>query len=94
MFGTLVLQIPNQSGQPSTTGIVLELPDFSQVSFILRSFSKQNKTCISYIIYTVWTGFQQVDPDVFAALPKELQEELCSAYRNKENAQAQSAAGQ
>ncbi|KAI7808932.1 putative DNA repair protein REV1, partial [Triplophysa rosa] len=63
MLGTLILQIPNQSGQPSTTGIVLELPDFSQV-----------------------------DPDVFAALPKELQEELCSAYRNKKNAQAQSAA--
>ncbi|KAA0715849.1 DNA repair protein REV1 [Triplophysa tibetana] len=63
MVGTLILQIPNQSGQPSTTGIVLELPDFSQV-----------------------------DPDVFAALPKELQEELCSAYRNKENALAQSAA--
>lgn len=63
MLGTLVLQIPNQSGQPSTTGIVLELPDFSQV-----------------------------DPDVFAALPKELQDELFSAYRNKENAQAQGAA--
>lgn len=60
MLGTLVLQLPNQPGQPCTTGIVLELPDFSQV-----------------------------DPDVFAALPKELQEELCSAYRNKGNAQAQ-----
>nr|XP_019956276.1 PREDICTED: DNA repair protein REV1 [Paralichthys olivaceus] len=46
--GTLVLQIPNQ---PDTPGIVLELPNFSQV-----------------------------DPDVFAALPKELQEELKSAY--------------
>ncbi|KAG7503852.1 DNA repair protein REV1 [Solea senegalensis] len=46
--GTLVLQIPNQ---PDSPGIVLELPNFSQV-----------------------------DPDVFAALPKELQEELKSAY--------------
>lgn len=59
-LGTLVLQLPNQPGQPCTTGIILELPDFSQV-----------------------------DPDVFAALPRELQEELCSAYRNKGNAQAQ-----
>ncbi|KAI2660588.1 DNA repair protein REV1 [Labeo rohita] len=57
-LGTLVLQLPNQPGQPCTTGIILELPDFSEV-----------------------------DPDVFAALPKELQEELCSAYRNKGNAQ-------
>ncbi|XP_067299768.1 DNA repair protein REV1 [Pseudorasbora parva] len=57
---SLVLQIPNQPGQPCTTGIILELPDFSQV-----------------------------DPEVFAALPRELQEELCSAYRNKGNAQAQ-----
>uniref|UniRef100_A0A8C1L325 DNA repair protein REV1 n=1 Tax=Cyprinus carpio TaxID=7962 RepID=A0A8C1L325_CYPCA len=58
-LGTLVLQLPHQPGQPCTTGIILELPDFSQV-----------------------------DPDVFAALPRELQEELCSAYRNKRNAQA------
>uniref|UniRef100_A0A8C7UTP0 DNA repair protein REV1 n=1 Tax=Oncorhynchus mykiss TaxID=8022 RepID=A0A8C7UTP0_ONCMY len=29
--GTLVLQIPNQPGQPGSTGIILELPDFSQV---------------------------------------------------------------
>lgn len=40
--------------------------------------------CSAYYLY-----FLQVDPDVFAALPKELQEELCSAYRNKGNAQAQ-----
>ncbi|XP_016388955.1 DNA repair protein REV1 isoform X2 [Sinocyclocheilus rhinocerous] len=58
-LGTLVLQLPDQPGQPCTTGFILELPDFSQV-----------------------------DPDVFAALPRELQEELCSAYRNKGNAQA------
>uniref|UniRef100_A0A672QFD5 DNA repair protein REV1 n=1 Tax=Sinocyclocheilus grahami TaxID=75366 RepID=A0A672QFD5_SINGR len=58
-LGTLVLQLPDQPGQPCTTGIILELPDFSQV-----------------------------DPEVFAALPRELQEELCSAYRNKGNAQA------
>lgn len=32
---------------------------------------------------------QQVDPDVFAALPRELQEELRSAYRRRENTQAQ-----
>ncbi|XP_078796223.1 DNA repair protein REV1 isoform X2 [Oryzias latipes] len=55
--GTLVLQIPNQ---PNTPGIVLELPNFSQV-----------------------------DPDVFAALPKELQEELKSAYNRAANVQAQ-----
>ncbi|AWP13347.1 putative DNA repair protein REV1 [Scophthalmus maximus] len=55
--GTLVLQIPNQ---PDSPGIVLELPNFSQV-----------------------------DPDVFAALPKELQDELKSAY-NRTTAQAQS----
>ncbi|XP_040913781.1 DNA repair protein REV1 [Toxotes jaculatrix] len=55
--GTLVLQIPNQ---PDSPGIVLELPNFSQV-----------------------------DPDVFAALPKELQEELKSAY-NRITVQPQS----
>ncbi|XP_013867133.1 DNA repair protein REV1 isoform X2 [Austrofundulus limnaeus] len=55
--GTLVLQIPNQ---PDSPGIVLELPNFSQV-----------------------------DPDVFAALPKELQEELKSAYNRATNIQAQ-----
>ncbi|XP_036814496.1 DNA repair protein REV1 isoform X1 [Oncorhynchus mykiss] len=58
--GTLVLQIPNQPGQPGSTGIILELPDFSQV-----------------------------DPEVFAALPRELQEELRSAYSRRETAQAQ-----
>ncbi|XP_076603356.1 DNA repair protein REV1 isoform X2 [Chaetodon auriga] len=55
--GTLVLQIPNQ---PDSPGIVLELPNFSQV-----------------------------DPDVFAALPKELQEELKSAYNGVTNVQPQ-----
>uniref|UniRef100_A0A667ZFE6 DNA repair protein REV1 n=1 Tax=Myripristis murdjan TaxID=586833 RepID=A0A667ZFE6_9TELE len=59
-LGTLVLQIPNQPGQTGPTGIVLELPHFSQV-----------------------------DPDVFAALPKELQEELRSAYSRIENVQPQ-----
>ncbi|XP_041940094.1 DNA repair protein REV1 [Alosa sapidissima] len=55
--GTLLLQIPNQMG---STGIILALPDFSQV-----------------------------DPEVFAALPKELQDELCSAYNRRESAQPQ-----
>uniref|UniRef100_UPI0037E7D015 DNA repair protein REV1 isoform X2 n=1 Tax=Semicossyphus pulcher TaxID=241346 RepID=UPI0037E7D015 len=55
--GTLLLQIPNQ---PDSPGIVLELPNFSQV-----------------------------DPDVFAALPKELQEELKSAYNSATNVQPQ-----
>ncbi|XP_037542483.1 DNA repair protein REV1 [Nematolebias whitei] len=55
--GTLVLQIPDQ---PDSPGIVLELPNFSQV-----------------------------DPDVFAALPKELQEELMSAYNRATNVQLQ-----
>ncbi|XP_047226675.1 DNA repair protein REV1 isoform X2 [Girardinichthys multiradiatus] len=55
--GTLLLQFPNQ---PDGPGIVLELPNFSQV-----------------------------DPDVFAALPKELQDELKSAYSRANNAQAQ-----
>uniref|UniRef100_A0AAQ5XEA0 DNA repair protein REV1 n=1 Tax=Amphiprion ocellaris TaxID=80972 RepID=A0AAQ5XEA0_AMPOC len=54
---TLLLQIPNQ---PDSPGIVLELPNFSQV-----------------------------DPDVFAALPKELQEELKSAYSCVTNIQPQ-----
>lgn len=53
----LVLQIPNE---PDNPGIVLELPNFSQV-----------------------------DPDVFAALPKELQEELKSAYSRVTNVQPQ-----
>ncbi|XP_047671144.1 DNA repair protein REV1 isoform X2 [Tachysurus fulvidraco] len=55
-----VLLVPDQPGQTVSTGIILELPDFSQV-----------------------------DPDVFAALPKELQEELYSAYRRRQNTQAQ-----
>lgn len=55
--GTLVLQIPNQ---PDSPGIILELPNYSQV-----------------------------DPDVFAALPKELQEELKSAYSRVTNVQPQ-----
>ncbi|XP_032385025.1 DNA repair protein REV1 isoform X2 [Etheostoma spectabile] len=55
--GTLLLQIPNQ---PDSPGIVLELPNFSQV-----------------------------DPDVFAALPKELQDELKSAYNRVTNVQPQ-----
>ncbi|KAM9344124.1 DNA repair protein REV1 [Pholidichthys leucotaenia] len=55
--GALVLQLPNQ---PDSPGIVLELPNFSQV-----------------------------DPDVFAALPKELQEELKLAYSRVTNAQPQ-----
>ncbi|KAI1885367.1 hypothetical protein AGOR_G00219410 [Albula goreensis] len=54
--GTLVLHISDQAGQSGPTGIILELPDFSQV-----------------------------DPEVFAALPVELQEELRSAYRGNEN---------
>uniref|UniRef100_A0A8C4ZFL7 DNA repair protein REV1 n=1 Tax=Gadus morhua TaxID=8049 RepID=A0A8C4ZFL7_GADMO len=58
--GTLLLEIPNQPGHSGPTGIVLELPDFSQV-----------------------------DPDVFAALPRELQDELRSAYHRKQNAQPQ-----
>uniref|UniRef100_A0A8C7KI86 DNA repair protein REV1 n=1 Tax=Oncorhynchus kisutch TaxID=8019 RepID=A0A8C7KI86_ONCKI len=52
----LVLQIPKQSGQTGSTGIILELPDFSQV-----------------------------DLEVFAALPRELQEELRSVYGRREN---------
>nr|XP_033470509.1 DNA repair protein REV1 isoform X1 [Epinephelus lanceolatus] len=55
--GTLLLQIPNQ---PDSPGIVLELPNFSQV-----------------------------DPDVFAALPKELQDELKSAYNRVTNVHPQ-----
>ncbi|XP_028447411.1 DNA repair protein REV1 isoform X2 [Perca flavescens] len=55
--GTLLLQIPNQ---PDSPGIVLELPNFSQV-----------------------------DPDVFAALPKELQDELKSSYNRVINVQPQ-----
>lgn len=53
--GKLILQIPNQ---PENTGIVLELPNFSQI-----------------------------DPDVFAALPKELQDEIKSAYSRTANLQ-------
>ncbi|XP_035248430.1 DNA repair protein REV1 [Anguilla anguilla] len=56
--GTLILQIPEQAGG---AGIVLALPDFSQV-----------------------------DPEVFAALPPELQEELRSAYMRKAGAHPQS----
>ncbi|XP_017325602.1 DNA repair protein REV1 isoform X2 [Ictalurus punctatus] len=57
---SVLLHLPDQPGQTGSTGIILELPDFSQV-----------------------------DPDVFAALPRELQEELRSAYRRRENTQAQ-----
>ena len=37
--GTLLLEIPNQPGQSGSTGIVLELPDFSQV-ILLHFFCK------------------------------------------------------
>ncbi|KAM9487515.1 DNA repair protein REV1 isoform 1-T1 [Clarias gariepinus] len=57
---SVLLHLPDQPGQTGSTGIILELPDFSQV-----------------------------DPEVFAALPKELQEELHSAYRRRESTQAQ-----
>ncbi|KAJ8410011.1 hypothetical protein AAFF_G00210520, partial [Aldrovandia affinis] len=60
--GALVLQIPGQTGQAGAMGIVLALPDLSQV-----------------------------DPEVFAALPPELQEELRSAYGYRVNAHSQSA---
>ncbi|XP_066542765.1 DNA repair protein REV1 [Hoplias malabaricus] len=59
--GTLLVHLPGHSEQTGSTGIVLELPEYSQV-----------------------------DPEVFAALPRELQEEIRSAYRCKENTQAQS----
>lgn len=43
--------------------------------------------CIfSFFFYLL---LQQVDPEVFAALPMELQEELHSAYRHRESTQAQ-----
>uniref|UniRef100_A0A673X7X6 DNA repair protein REV1 n=1 Tax=Salmo trutta TaxID=8032 RepID=A0A673X7X6_SALTR len=64
LSSSLVIQIPNQPGQTGSTGIILELPDFSLV-----------------------------DPEVFAALPRELQEELRSAYGRRENAQAQGIMG-
>ncbi|KAI5621297.1 DNA repair protein REV1 isoform X2 [Silurus asotus] len=57
---SVLLHLSDQPGQAGSTGIILELPDFSQV-----------------------------DPDVFAALPRELQEELRSAYRRRQNTQAQ-----
>nr|XP_029500367.1 DNA repair protein REV1-like [Oncorhynchus nerka] len=57
-IGALVLQIPKQFGQTGSTGIILELSDFSQV-----------------------------DPELFAALPRELQEELRSVYGRRENTQ-------
>ncbi|XP_055086532.1 DNA repair protein REV1 [Periophthalmus magnuspinnatus] len=53
----IILQIPNQ---PENTGIVLELPNFSQI-----------------------------DPEVFAALPKELQDEIKSAYSRTTNQKEQ-----
>ncbi|KAG9339445.1 hypothetical protein JZ751_023582 [Albula glossodonta] len=58
--GTLILQIPGQPGQAGGAGVVLALPDLSQV-----------------------------DPEVFAALPSELQEELRTAYGRRVNAHSQ-----
>ncbi|XP_028656450.2 DNA repair protein REV1 [Erpetoichthys calabaricus] len=52
---TLILQIPEQLGQNSNNGIIVALPEFSQV-----------------------------DPEVFAALPLELQEELKAAYGQRQ----------
>lgn len=39
------------------------------------------------ILFIYLFFYLQVDPDVFAALPKELQEELRSAYNRGSNAQ-------
>lgn len=44
--------------------------------------------CMQYLLI-FGLLLQQVDPEVFAALPRELQEELRSAYRHRENTQAQ-----
>ncbi|XP_069034986.1 DNA repair protein REV1 isoform X2 [Lepisosteus oculatus] len=54
-LGTLVLQIPEQLAQGGAGGIIVALPDFSQV-----------------------------DPEVFAALPPDLQEELQMAYGQRQ----------
>lgn len=106
--GTLVLQIPNQPGSP---GIVLELPNFSQVRlkvfeiFVFYSLAQyfkikwENLRSIgSWFYYEWWPPTSvtrlQVDPDVFAALPKELQEELESAYNRATNIQAQVKTGE
>lgn len=44
-------------------------------------------------LFNVWFSQWQVDPDVFAALPKELQEELKSAYNRGTHNQAQAKIG-
>ncbi|MGH0122133.1 UNVERIFIED_CONTAM: hypothetical protein FKN15_060557 [Acipenser sinensis] len=56
-LGTFVLQVPEQLGQDSHSGIIVALPELSQV-----------------------------DPDVFSALPAELQEELKTAYSQRQRA--------
>ncbi|XP_041128157.1 DNA repair protein REV1-like isoform X2 [Polyodon spathula] len=56
-LGTLVLQVPEQLGQNNHSGIIVALPELSQV-----------------------------DPDVFSALPVELQEELKTAYSQRQRA--------
>ncbi|KAJ8253478.1 hypothetical protein GJAV_G00213390 [Gymnothorax javanicus] len=71
----LILQIPEQPG----TGIVLALPDFSQIP-------EQPGTGIVLAL----PDFSQVDPEVFAALPPELQQELRSAYGHKTDPQPHS----
>ena len=53
--GTLLLQIPNQPGQTGSTGIILALPDFSQVtgSNCLRVMNRNCTYIHTYIhIYT------------------------------------------
>ncbi|KAK6485388.1 DNA repair protein REV1-like isoform X1 [Huso huso] len=56
-LGTLILQVPEQLSQNSHSGIIVALPELSQV-----------------------------DPDVFSALPAELQEELKTAYNQRQRA--------
>ncbi|MGH0180649.1 UNVERIFIED_CONTAM: hypothetical protein FKN15_004697 [Acipenser sinensis] len=56
-LGPLILQVPEQLSQNSHSGIIVALPELSQV-----------------------------DPDVFSALPAELQEELKTAYNQRQRA--------
>lgn len=55
--------------------------------YVLALFFFFSSAKHEYLIHMFFVFCLQVDPDVFAALPKELQEELRSAYNRGSNAQ-------
>lgn len=94
ILGNLTLTCPllnNATRLENMIFIVLVLKIFvvvviSRLSHIISQNKAGWMLPLNFISSPLWL---QVDPDVFAALPRELQEELRSAYSRRENVQPQ-----